>query len=465
MRLLGAVVLWMLMGCSVPNPRSCLDGSCTDPLFPYCDVEGFVAEEPQTCITVDCTADTFLGCRDGRAITCNSTGNNYDLVECPRGCNENGCIPPPADPDCTTNQQCTNPTPICSAENVCRGCSLDEECESKVCDVQTGACAALSEVVYTSAFGVDAAPCTMADPCSLPRAITVATSNTLRSWVRLAPGNYDKQAQSSSGVVMLVGPKTAIVRGETSAPNEGTISVGAGGKMSIRGITIDLTRQGAFCGGVGTGAFLDGGELHLRDVLITTSMNSIRFANGCVASLVESKFQGNGSVSIASTVGRPGAHVTVDRFHMQATGAGTSATFHAELSTITNSVFEFVTVELNSSKFAFNSVYGLGFGMSAIGGRVENSIIYIPYSTDALTCDGCNPRSNIAFPQMTAIPSVTVADPLLVDVVGHDFRPQATSPAVDTAMPQSDLTSDHDFAGAPRPQGAALDIGAYERAP
>ena len=52
-----------LCGCTAPNPRSCIDGSCTDPAFPYCDADGSLAGEPKTCIAVACTPGEFVACQ------------------------------------------------------------------------------------------------------------------------------------------------------------------------------------------------------------------------------------------------------------------------------------------------------------------------------------------------------------------------------------------------------------------
>src|SRR5688572_30210917 len=93
---LGLVVglaLWAVTGCTKPNPRSCADGLCTDPAFPFCDIDGALQGEPEACIAVSCTAQEFVACRDDLAITCNPSGNDYDVIQCPRGCDvvANGC--------------------------------------------------------------------------------------------------------------------------------------------------------------------------------------------------------------------------------------------------------------------------------------------------------------------------------------------------------------------------------------
>jgi hypothetical protein len=66
------------------------------------------------------------------------------------------------------------------------------------------------------------------------------------------------------------------------------------------------------------------------------------------------------------------------------------------------------------------------------------------------------------------------ADPLFVNPAGEDFRLQAVSPAVDagvtdpvysTFLSLYGIDIAKDIAGKPRPQGPAIDLGAYERTP
>ena len=80
-------------GCQEPNPRSCIDGTCTDPSLPFCDADGALAGQPETCIAVACTPGEFAACRGDHAVTCNSEGTSYDLIQCERGCDEaaGGC--------------------------------------------------------------------------------------------------------------------------------------------------------------------------------------------------------------------------------------------------------------------------------------------------------------------------------------------------------------------------------------
>lgn len=91
----AAVVLGIAVagGCKEPNPRSCTDGTCTDPALPFCDADGVLGGEPNECIAVSCTPMEFATCRGDLAVTCNAAGTSYDLVACELGCDaaSGGC--------------------------------------------------------------------------------------------------------------------------------------------------------------------------------------------------------------------------------------------------------------------------------------------------------------------------------------------------------------------------------------
>lgn len=73
--------------CTTPNPtKACSSGTCLNPDFPYCDVEGTISGEPGTCIAVSCTAGTIETCLGDDALTCNATGDGYERVPCELGC-------------------------------------------------------------------------------------------------------------------------------------------------------------------------------------------------------------------------------------------------------------------------------------------------------------------------------------------------------------------------------------------
>ncbi len=70
--ILGLVVA---VGCTKTNAAAfCADGTCSDPNFAYCDVDGAASGEPGMCIAVTCTPGKVKQCHDGAAMTCNTGG-------------------------------------------------------------------------------------------------------------------------------------------------------------------------------------------------------------------------------------------------------------------------------------------------------------------------------------------------------------------------------------------------------
>lgn len=129
-RLLVGVFL-VTSGCgSVANPRSCLDGTCTSEEFPFCDVDGSFSDTPNTCIAVTCEPDTFAQCRDDFALTCNTTGTDYDLLDCPLGCQDGiGCrVCQPSQSVCANGavQVCDASGNVISSEPCALGCFESE---------------------------------------------------------------------------------------------------------------------------------------------------------------------------------------------------------------------------------------------------------------------------------------------------------------------------------------------------
>jgi hypothetical protein len=92
--LVAATVAALCVACGTKrNEERCLEGLCSDPDLPFCDIDGSIGGEPNACIAVDCTPGEVASCRDDRALTCNTSGTNYDLVDCPYGCDAGGCKP------------------------------------------------------------------------------------------------------------------------------------------------------------------------------------------------------------------------------------------------------------------------------------------------------------------------------------------------------------------------------------
>jgi hypothetical protein len=93
------VLVAAIAGCTKPNPLDCSDGTCSDQAHPYCDKDGTVDGSPNTCIAVSCSAaNEFVECKGDTAVSCNATGDGYDLTPCAMGCSAdahgcNMCVP------------------------------------------------------------------------------------------------------------------------------------------------------------------------------------------------------------------------------------------------------------------------------------------------------------------------------------------------------------------------------------
>lgn len=452
--------------CTESNPRSCRDGLCTDQRFPFCDLDGSLEGHPLTCIAVACTAGEFVACRGDQAITCNSAGNDHELLQCELGCAEEaaGCK------SCTGNQNCANPSPVCElTTSTCRQCTLDDECSSRVCNLDTGACLAESAVIYAAADGTGL--CSITQPCSLTTAIQLAAQTAPAPTLRMLPGVYTTSFSMASTNTLNVVATGAILSPATTA-----IEISGGAVVTMRGLTVVHARAATCKSTAGPVP-----SLLLRDVSIT----ALGDGNATLFEVERCKVQVFASeLSLASTEVAffltDDAALELDRVHLHGNLLYHLIANYGARNTInvTNSLLEDVRFAMQpldtgppgtrltvASSTIANRSMNLDCEVIAPSyvARYENTIAAPLGAFDAVRGTNCTFSNTLLSVQAAPLPGTVVADPQFVDVGARNYHLKATSPAVDMAVPSLfGLALSPDLDGTARPQGPKPDIGAYE---
>ena len=122
---LGCLVAGLLLaaGCTKANPAAtCADGTCSDPAFPFCDVDGSVSGDPGSCIAITCQTGSIGGCQGSSELICNATGTTFEPMACANGCDPSaGCI------ECAPNQS------LCTSDGNFQTCNAAGSASTQVC--------------------------------------------------------------------------------------------------------------------------------------------------------------------------------------------------------------------------------------------------------------------------------------------------------------------------------------------
>ena len=215
-------------------------------------------------------------------------------------------------------------------------------------------------------------------------------------------------------------------------------------------------------------------------------MTTLVLSYNCRLTMSAVELRGGGGDNIAIAISSDSVFEG-DRLKIHSSGLGELALFPLGsriTMRITNSVMEDVDVSFTTFdtqppgtriEFGFNTFVmrkpNLSIGCESNSGsayrstRFENNILLslAPGATDVVTGNNCILTNNVLLPQTTLALGNFVMDPQFVDVENNNFRLRAGSPALGTALTAPIITSDHDYAGASRPQGFGPDIGAYEQ--
>jgi hypothetical protein len=431
------------------------------------------------------------------------------ITDCPMGmvCVNNLCTTQTAMPQCTTDQDCTGTTtphcapdhtcvgclmnnqcslgtPTCdSMTRTCRACAADSDCDSQVCDLTGGTCLLQSTILYAAPTGLDTSNCSMATPCTITRAITIADS--IHQTIKLEAGNYTA-SPTISGKTLFIDGRGASLAAVSTAASGGAFTIVDGAQLRIAGLTItnlnpngngvfsQLTAAGAAtpmieldsvtidCTGATVFAnpatvIINGGRYHVRTtqyafMALSPSTATIDRAffdggDGLVAIAAGAVIRVTNTV-IANQTGSDGA------FTGGSLGGNTNGSVFVSFSTVVNSL-----VKCGTGTPACAG--GVGFGSC-----IDNSIIFNPANTGADTVTGaaCVANYAVVFPQSTSLTGANNklnSNPLLKDAPNGDYHLAAGSPAIQAADPLA--TDAIDFDGVARPaHGSRRCVGAFE---
>jgi hypothetical protein len=306
----------------------------------------------------------------------------------------------------------------------------------------------------------------------------------------MLPGEYTTSFAVTNKKLSIIG-----VGATHTGEGPTTIRIGDGADVSIRGLQIDLTRGDFQCRATPGNPRA---KLALRNVVVREPASFTTRMLDCSAKIIESEFRGiaansvvifqrNSVIDVDRSIFKGGTDGTYSTISMSSLGMGSFGCNNGECAPIdvqiTNSVFDdsniflaFGTESPSTIRIAFSTlvVQDPGNNFPAIGCdnvgtttvRLENSAL-LRNGQDAVVGNGCALKNNVIFPQSAPLSGTgnKFTDPKFVDFTTRDYRLRPDSPARDAASPSADLSTDHDFLGVSRPQGSALDIGAFELKP
>jgi len=443
---------------------------------------------PSPLVILALVSSAMLSCKERNPAYCDGHPDDID-------CRGDSGIGTPA---CTSNTQCTHPTPVCDmtrtmcvqctaaqssacsdaspvcgAEDACRGCAADAECASMTC-LPDGSCAVPGSVLYAApapAGGVTA-NCTPTAMCTVARAVELVDGT--RSTIRLDAGRYDVIGSLALGTSMrLVGRDAVIDRdaGGTGA----TLIVADGATLALDYLTVeggdgDTTGFGIGC----TAATVIGREIGVAGNA-AAGINSV----GCSVILDRARIAMNQGPGLAASGGSlvmtrslvmanqgGGLVVTAVPFDLQnnvivKNGNPTSAfggVLISQIITRGTHVFDFNTVAQNQA--TEGSTPGVICSVVTTPLTFGNDIVF--GNTSGTQVEGGNcawTYSDIGPVPVVGTGNLT-SDPQFIAPAQNNFHLQGTSPLRDVADPAATLGQDID--DDTRPQGSGRDVGADE---
>lgn len=376
---------------------------------------------------------------------------------------------------CTPAQPsaCSGTSPVCGADESCRGCSSHAECPGSSVCLPDGACGIADEVAYVAPVpeGTDNMMCSMATPCTKV-ASALATG---RRYLKLHGTTDEAVTLKNRNVTVLADPGAVLTR----TSNGNLLVVDGSSDVQI----YDLAINGASGNGAGI-TLTSGGSQSLTLNRVTMSGNNgtggAIIAAGGTLTIASSTLSGNAGGAITAT----GGAVNLRQSTINSNNAGgislSSTSFDLENNVIARNgnpgtvfggvliiqlgsgahTLEFNTIAQNGGSTGYST--GVTCQLVAQPLSFGNNIVYGNSGTQVSGQNCAWTYSDIG-PDPAAGTGNLNADPLYVDAGKGNFHVTSGSPVINQADPNATLGVDLD--GNARPQGGRRDIGADEYAP
>jgi hypothetical protein len=357
---------------------------------------------------------------------------------------------------CTPTQAsaCMKATPVCGADERCRGCRSHAECPlSNVC-LPEGSCADPGDVAYVTAppAGTDNPMCTMAMPCTqIKKAL-----DTRRPYLKLH-GSFDEAVMiNDRSVSVLADPATVLTRTTMgniltidgtsnvkiydleisgASGNGAGVSLPGGGSQTVTLSHVSMTRNNGTSGAVSVA----GGTINIDRSRIASNTSGGISITSAQFDLENNFIIGNGSDGVTTGTGYGGVSLNGTNTGTRVLGFNTIAGNKGGLDAVTGVVCSLVTVDLTASN---NIIYGNT--ATGLGAQVGGNHCLWSFSDIGPQASGTNLNTDPGF-------------------VPGDHHLSAGSPLINQADPAA--TQPHDIDGDDRPEDGRRDIGADEYVP
>lgn len=413
--------------CTKTNPDFCGSDPC--PLDGPPSIDGMTG----------CTANPGL-CTDP-AGTC----VNDECVDCGTANNHES-------PDCDVIGM-----PVCGADNACRPCTADSECDSGVCE--GGTCIAAAEVAYVSTTGTATTGCDLGAPCSTMAQALAAIGST-RHYINVAPGTYRPNTATTINATVTIRADGVTFERST---NDEILNI-TGGDVTIIGATVHNAVGGGNADGIKCS---NGAGLTLRRVIVDNNDDRGVDASDCQLTIDRGVVSNNPKGGVRLEAGR---FVMTNSFVFN-NGDNTTAVGGLLLApTQAGSRVEFTTLRKNTAQVGSPGAISCS-GMQILA---RNNIVYGSVNTDVEVFGAaCVHSFSVIGPMNTPsgaeVRTLPLADIGFVDPNGTSgaaaYHITAASMVRGTAEAGSatgDTAVDFDGDARPNPAGGRADLGADE---